>query len=48
MRGTILPPMKLPTSFRLSPEALKKLAKDAKRLGISQAALLELLIRKGA
>jgi predicted DNA-binding protein len=34
------------TSFRLSPEALRHLAALAKRLGLSQAAVLELAIRQ--
>lgn len=41
-------PKKEPTSFRLSPEALELLAWLAARLGVSQAAVLEMLIRERA
>ena len=40
--------MKVPTSFRLSNEARKILAVFAQRLGITQAAVLELAIRRYA
>jgi predicted DNA-binding protein len=39
---------KLPTSFRLSAEALELLEWLAKHLGVSQAAVLEMLIREKA
>ncbi len=45
-RGTFTGMTKLATSFRLSPEALRLLAGLAKRLGLSQAAVLELAIRQ--
>ena len=37
---------KLPTSYRLSPEALRLIAKLAKHLGLSQAAVLEQAVRQ--
>ena len=37
---------KRPTSFRLSEEALRVLAQLAKEQGISQGAVLELMLRK--
>lgn len=41
-------PRKHPTSFRLSVEALQLLGWLAERLGVSQAAVLEMLIRERA
>jgi hypothetical protein len=43
-----MPAEKQPTSFRLSADALKKLALIAKQSGISQASTLELAIREMA
>jgi predicted DNA-binding protein len=40
--------MKRATSFRLSDEALRLLAKLAKKQGISQSAWLEIVIREAA
>ena len=36
------------TSFRLSPEARRLLKQLARRLGLSQAAVIELMVRKFA
>ena len=41
-------PRKLQASFRLSDEAMARLRARAKSLGISQAAVLEMLIREAA
>jgi predicted DNA-binding protein len=40
--------IKIATSFRLSPEGLELLRALAERLGISQTAVLEMLIREKA
>jgi predicted transcriptional regulator len=37
--------MKSPTSFRLSPEALRLIGELAEKLGISQAAVVEISVR---
>ena len=37
---------KEPTSFRLSPEALALIREMAERLGVSQASVIELAVRK--
>ena len=49
-QGTTIADMrtKHPTSFRLSEEALRLLDELAKKLGISQAAVLEIAIRAAA
>jgi predicted transcriptional regulator len=41
-------PDKQPTSFRLSPEALSLIRELAEKLGVSQAAVLEMAVRKMA
>jgi hypothetical protein len=37
---------KEPISFRLTPEAIRLIKEMAKRLGVSQAAVVELAVRK--
>jgi len=39
-------PEKQPTSFRLSPDALALLRELAERLGLSQASVIELAVRR--
>lgn len=40
--------MKKPTSFRLTPEAIRLLARLAKRKGVTQTAIIELALRRMA
>lgn len=41
-----MPDNKQPTSFRLSPEALALIREMAEKMGLSQASVLELAVRK--